>query len=133
MWQHILEGPLEERLGGVWSYGQLQHQNLRLQFRTGPGVVPTKVPHDVQHLVLVLNGREPAKVDFAIEWLEFLSELKHLRRVVLVLLGNEKCENQWAWRYLKGDGGPVDLVYVVYDSLSVDNHMIYQWPLGVAT
>ncbi|ELU15959.1 hypothetical protein CAPTEDRAFT_104115 [Capitella teleta] len=133
LWQHILEGSLEERLGGVWNFGELQHRDLKLRFRTGPGVVPAKVPHDVQHLVLVLNGREPAKIDFAVSWLEFISELKHLRHVVLVLLGSERCENQWAWRYLRGDGGPVDMVYLVYDSVSVDGNMIHQWPLGVAT
>lgn len=84
-------------------------------------------------MVLVLNGREAAKVSFAVSWLESLEAFKNLQQVALVLLGNEQCENAWLWPFLRGDGGPVDMVFLVYDSMSVDNVVIHQWPLGVAT
>ena len=57
------------------------------RFRTGPGVVPAKVPADVENLVLVLNGREEAKVDFARMWLDYLPNFKHLKNVAVILLG----------------------------------------------
>ena len=103
------------------------------RFRTGPGVVPQKVPQDLSHLVLVLNGRTSQKVDSAKSWLDLLPQFRRLQRVVLVLLGNEKCENQWLTPYLSEHGGFVGAVFVVYDSTEVDDVTFFQWPLGVAT
>ena len=36
------------------------------RFRTGPGVIPSKVPRDTENVLLVLNGREAAKVSVLI-------------------------------------------------------------------
>lgn len=133
LWEHILEGPLEERLGGVWSYGEKQIRNIKFKFRTGPGVVPDKVPKRTRNLVLVINGREPNKVDFAKAWLDSLADLPHLRNVAVVLLGNERCENDWLFSYMQNNGGLVKAAFIVYDIPYADSEIFYQWPLGVAT
>jgi len=133
LWEHILEGPLEERLGGVWSYGQKQIRNIMFKFRTGPGVVPDKVPKETKNLVLVINGRESKKVDFAKAWLNSLADLPHLRNVAVVLLGNERCVNDWLYSYMKRNGGIVQVAFIVYDIPYADSKTFYQWPLGVAT
>ena len=96
-------------------------------------MVPGKVPHDTQNLVLVLNGREQAKIDFATMWLDYLHNLPLLKNVAIVLLGNEQCNNKWLYKYLVKYGGPVKFVFIVYDSPEVDDQNFYQWPLGVAT
>ena len=103
------------------------------RFRTGPGVVPSKVPQDTKNLVLVLNGREPEKVQAATRWLDYLPQLPGLVNVAVVLLGNEQCHNQWLQPYLRSKGGPVKAVFLVYDSPEVDDENFFQWPLGVAT
>lgn len=133
LWEHILEGPLEERLGGVWSFGQKQIQNLRFIFRTGPGVVPGKVPKETRNVVLVINGREPKKIEFAKAWLESLENFPNLRHVVVVLLGNERCDNEWLDSYLAANGGRVQVAFIVYDIPYADSKTFHQWPLGVAT
>ncbi len=95
--------------------------------------MPAKVPQDVQHLVLVINGREQSKIEFATMWLDYLQNLPNLKNVAVVLLGNELCDNHWLHRYLQKNGGSVQFVFLVYDSPEIDDHNFYQWPLGVAT
>ncbi|KAK6176404.1 hypothetical protein SNE40_014696 [Patella caerulea] len=133
LWEHIINGELEEKLGGVWSYGTKKINNIRFRFRTGPGVIPTKVPRKTENLLLVLNGREVSKVDFAKMWLDFLPTLPYLKNAAVVLLGNEQCNNDWIKPYLQNRGGPIKFVFLVYDSHDIDNVNFYQWPLGVAT
>ena len=133
LWEHILEGPLEERLGGVWSYGQKQIRTVRFTFRTGPGVVPEKVPRQARNVVLVVNGREPKKIEFARAWLDSLKNLPNLRHVAVVILGNERCENDWLFPYMQIHGGLVQFAFIVYDIPYADSKTFYQWPLGVAT
>lgn len=133
LWEHILEGPLEERLGGVWSYGHKQILNVRFTFRTGPGVVPDKVPKQTRNLVLVINGREPKKVEFAKEWLDSLENFSNLRHVAVVLLGNERCENEWLFSYMRKNAGVVEAAFIVYDIPYADSVTFHHWPLGVAT
>ncbi|PSN38594.1 Transmembrane protein 5 [Blattella germanica] len=52
--------------------------------------------------------------------------------MAVVLLGDEKCNNNWILPYVGSRGGYVDLVFLVYDSPLVDNVEFFQWPLGVA-
>ena len=69
------------------------------RFRTGPGVVPAKVPQDVENLVIVLNGREDSKVEFSTVWLNYLtSSLPRLVNLAVVMLGNEMCINRYVYR-----------------------------------
>ncbi|GFU89586.1 ribitol-5-phosphate xylosyltransferase 1 [Trichonephila clavipes] len=120
-------------MDGIWSYGFKRIDNLKLKFCTGPGVITTKAPNDVKHLVLVLNGRSDDKVSFARMWLDFLPQFRNLMSVVLILLGNEQCNNGWLMPYMAKYGGLVNTTFIVYDSPLVDNKNFFQWPLGVAT
>ncbi|KAH9504747.1 Ribitol-5-phosphate xylosyltransferase 1 [Bulinus truncatus] len=133
LWEHIIEGILEERMGGVWSYGEKSIHSILFRFRTGPGVLPNKVPRSTENVVLVLNGREPAKVQVSKMWLELLVTMPHLRNAAVVLLGNEQCNNSWIQPYMTYNGGLVKVVFLIYDSPEIDNVHFYQWPLGVAT
>lgn len=50
LWEHILGGTLEQKMGGVWALGKLwparkDLPRLQLTYRTGPGVQPFKVGH----------------------------------------------------------------------------------------
>lgn len=104
------------------------------RFRTGPGIVPSTVPQDATHVVLVLNGRAPEKVAAARTWLDALPGFRKLRGVAVVLLGSEACTgNAWLLPYLRSRGGPVAAAFVVYDTALVDDAEVFQWPLGVAT
>lgn len=153
LWEHVLKGTLEERLGGIWSYGSKKIGRLKFRFRTGAGVVPEKVPRDIVNLVLVLNGREAAKQQFARMWLDFVADLvvnknnkdaakegeeessprSSLKNVGVVLLGREDCDNDWMLPYMAKNGGVVKFAFIVYDSDLIDDVDFFQWPLGVAT
>lgn len=134
LWEHIFNGRLEPKGDGAWSYGFKKVGNLKFKFRTGPWIVPSTVPPDTKHVVLVLNGREPSKVAAAKSWLDALDTLRHLRGVAVVLLGSEACSgNAWLRPYLKSQGGRVSAAFIVYDTPMVDDVEVFQWPLGVAT
>ncbi|XP_041458558.1 ribitol-5-phosphate xylosyltransferase 1-like isoform X1 [Lytechinus variegatus] len=132
-WEHILNGKLESRLDGIWFYGELQMHNLKFRMRDGDGVQPDKVPQDIENVMLILNGRAPDKEEYTRYWLDYLGSYSQLRRVVLMLIGNEQCQNDWVLPYMKSRGGPVDRLFIVYDTLIVNGDDIMQWPLGVAT
>jgi hypothetical protein len=106
---------------------------LIFRFRTGSGVIPEKVPKNVENLVLILNGREQSKIELAQLWLDYLPNYELLQNVAVMLLGNEQCDNDWIKPYLATNGGRVQFVFIVYDSPDVDDYNFYQWPLGVAT
>ncbi|XP_029827594.2 ribitol-5-phosphate xylosyltransferase 1 [Ixodes scapularis] len=134
LWEHILNGRLEPKGGGAWSYGFRKIADIKFKFRTGPGIVPSTVPQDATHVVLVLNGRAPEKVAAARTWLDALPGFRKLRGVAVVLLGSEACSgNSWLLPYLRSRGGPVAAAFIVYDTALVDDAEVFQWPLGVAT
>src|SRR6218665_604907 len=103
------------------------------RFHTGPGVTLESVSQDVSHVLLVLNGREESKIDFARDWLDYARYSPGIRSIGVVLLGNEECSNLWILKYLRTFHGPIKYLFLTYDSLEVDEKIIYQWPLGVAT
>nr|XP_057943568.1 ribitol-5-phosphate xylosyltransferase 1 isoform X2 [Doryrhamphus excisus] len=137
LWEHILEGPLNPTdKVAQWREGELQSGKIDFSFYTGPAVVQGHVPFDMNSLVVVLNGREKQKVEYSTRWLEHVQALVHshaVSHVAVVLLGNERCDNDWIGPYLKRNGGVVDLLFVVYDSPWVNDRDVFQWPLGVAT
>ncbi|XP_074646068.1 ribitol-5-phosphate xylosyltransferase 1-like [Tubulanus polymorphus] len=133
LWEHILDGSLEDEEDGMRISGFQQLRNFNLRYRSGPGFIQTTVPQDIENLVLILNGREDIKVKFAKSWLDYLPRYKKLQNVGVILLGNERCDNIWIEPYLKKNGGLIKALFIVYDSPAVDNQRIYQWPLGVAT
>lgn len=105
-------------------------------FITGPAVVPGYFSVDVNNVVLILNGREKAKVFYATQWLLYVQNLvqtQKIQHVAVVLLGNEHCNNEWIKQFLKRNGGFVELLFVIYDSPWINDMDVFQWPLGVAT
>ncbi|XP_068790526.1 ribitol-5-phosphate xylosyltransferase 1 isoform X1 [Struthio camelus] len=105
-------------------------------FITGPSVVPGYFSVEADNVVLVLNGREKAKIAYATQWLHYaqtLIQTHKIQHVAVVLLGNEQCNNEWIQPYLKRHGGFVNLLFVTYDYTLVNEEDIFQWPLGVAT
>lgn len=132
LWKHILKGSVESLHNGFLNIGNLTLDSFELSFKNGPGFIQTTVPQNVEYLVLVLNGRSSNKVVNAKQWLMYLHKLKHLKKVCVLLLGSEECDNGWILPYMKSAGGTVDAAFLVYDSPLVDNREFYQWPLGVA-
>jgi hypothetical protein len=71
------------------------------------------VPRDVENLVLILNGREPTKIQYAQMWLDFISKYSSsLRNIALVLLGKEDCDNDWLLPYMASHGGRVKFAFL---------------------
>lgn len=130
-WIHIFKGPTQLKYTG-YTVGNLTTDDFEMSFKNGPSVVPSTVPLKVKYLVIILNGRAPDKIKFAKMWLDFLKSLSNLKRTVLLMLGSEQCENDWLLPYMKSRGGVIDVAFLVYDSLLVDDKEFYQWPLGVA-
>lgn len=105
-------------------------------FYTGPAVVQGHIPLDTDSVVLVLNGREQQKISYSIQWLQHVQALVQshtISNVAVVLLGSERCMNDWISPYLNRHGGFVDQLFLVYDSPWVNDKDIFQLPLGVAT
>lgn len=99
----------------------------------GPGVHQTKTPQDVKNLILVLNGRAPDKIQFTRAWLDYLENYKDLNNMALMIIGSEVCDDDWVLPYMASHGGPIKVLFIVYDSPLVNGRDILQWPLGVAT
>ncbi|XP_025946378.1 ribitol-5-phosphate xylosyltransferase 1 [Apteryx rowi] len=137
LWQHIFEGLLEPAaVTAQWREGSQKAGKTHFSFITGPSVVPGYFSVEADNVVLVLNGREKAKITYATQWLHYaqtLIQTRKIQHVAVVLLGNEQCNNEWIQPYLKKHGGFVNLLFVTYDYTLVNEEDIFQWPLGVAT
>lgn len=133
LWEHILRGELVEEQGGFVKIGHLTTDDINFTFRWGPGVIQSTVPTNTEYLVLVLNGRAPEKIATARQWIQQLDIYPKLKHTVVVLLGDEKCNNSWIVPFMRSRGGPIDAAFIVYDSVLVDDKEFFQWPLGVAT
>lgn len=133
LWQHILEGKEEVDLINPGSYiGELVLPKFVIKYRSGPGVLRETVPHDAHRVVLVANGRTSEGIQETKKWLEYLQTWVIPPRLVLMMLGNENCENGWVEPYLY-PRGPIESILLTYDDPRVDNFKFHQWPLGVAT
>ena len=130
-WEHIMEGHLKNK-GELVRSGKKIIDSIKFSFRTGPGIIPETVPKYSQNVVLILNGRVREKIKFAEMWLKSLQMLPNLKKVAVLLLGNEQCNNNWLLPYMVKQGGLVDIAYIVYD-IPTESNTIFQWPLGVAT
>ncbi|XP_028814418.1 ribitol-5-phosphate xylosyltransferase 1 [Denticeps clupeoides] len=137
LWEHILEGALTATdKTGQWREGEIQSGKINFSFYTGPAVVQGHVPLDTDSVVLVLNGREQQKISYSTQWLQYVQALVQahtVSHVAVVLLGSERCTNDWISPYLRRHGGFVDVLFLVYDSPWVNDKDVFQWPLGVAT
>ncbi|RZF46122.1 hypothetical protein LSTR_LSTR012982 [Laodelphax striatellus] len=132
LWEHILGGTLKVQNNGMIRTGSLRMGSMTLNFKYGPWFIQSTVPTDVQHLILVLNGRSEEKIVFAKHWLDYLPNYSRLKTLIVILLGNEQCDNNWIMKYMKSNSGKIDVLFTTYDSPLVDDKEFYQWPLGVA-
>jgi hypothetical protein len=132
LWKHVLSGELQSMHNGFIQQGYLTVDDITFVYRSGPGIIQTTVPNDVQYLVLVLNGRSEEKIESSKLWLDYLPLYPDLKKLAVVLLGNESCDNNWILPYVHSRGGRINVVFLVYDSPLIDNLEFYQWPLGVA-
>ncbi|XP_069843990.1 ribitol-5-phosphate xylosyltransferase 1 isoform X2 [Dipodomys merriami] len=137
LWEHIFEGLLDPTdVTAQWREGKSIVGKTHFSFITGPSVIPGYFSVDVNNVVLVLNGRTKAKTFYATQWLLYAQNLvqtQQLQHLAVVLLGNEQCDNGWIMKFLKRNGGMVELLFITYDSPWVNDVDIFQWPLGVAT
>nr|XP_045008689.1 ribitol-5-phosphate xylosyltransferase 1 [Jaculus jaculus] len=137
LWEHIFEGILDPPdVSAQWREGKSVVGRTQYSFITGPAVVPGHFSIEVNNVVLVLNGREKSKISYATQWLLYAQNLvqtQKLQHLAVVLLGNEHCDNDWITRFLKRNGGFVELLFIIYDSPWVNDVDVFQWPLGVAT
>lgn len=133
LWLHILKGKTAEENNGFYRTGVLEADELSLKFLSGPGYIQTTIPQEIKYLVLVLNGRSYNKKLYAAQWLDYIYKLSNLRKLGVILLGDERCENDWILPYMRRYGGSIDVLFVVYDWKRIDDNDIFQWPLGVAT
>ena len=131
-WEHIMEGNLKAKETELVRWGEKIIGNVRFIFRTGAGIIPETVPRNSENIILILNGRVQEKIKFAEMWLKSLKLLPNIKKVVVMLLGNEQCNNDWLLPYMVKQGGLVNIAYIVYDIPNQDD-TIFQWPLGVAT
>ncbi|KAM6146157.1 ribitol-5-phosphate xylosyltransferase 1 isoform 2-T2 [Phoenicopterus ruber ruber] len=137
LWQHIFGEQLQPAdVTAQWREGSQKVGETYFSFITGPSAVPGYFSVEAENVVLVLNGREKAKITYATQWLHYaqtLIQTHKIQHVAVVLLGNEQCNNEWIQPYLKRHGGFVNLLFVTYDYALVNEEDIFQWPLGVAT
>jgi len=133
LWEHVFEGRYEEH-STMYSFGEHDSSDILFRFHTGPALTTSFASlEDVADVVLVLNGRESSKVVVSEEWLKLVLSMATVRNVGLVVLGNEQCNNTWLMSHIREHGKLIKFVFLVYDSPEVDNQLVYQWPLGVAT
>eukprot|EP00052_Salpingoeca_macrocollata_P011711 m.90516 g.90516 ORF g.90516 m.90516 type:complete len:394 (+) comp18169_c0_seq2:50-1231(+) len=134
LWQHIINGTTEARLGGLWTFGLAQFGRVTLTLRTGYGVQPSKVPQDTELVILVLNAHNDEKQPGALVWLELLRQLPRLRHAGIVLLAREDCSNNWLRQYVDDPRYKIRFVFMTYGQADLlDDKKYLQWPLGVAT
>lgn len=83
------------------------------------------------NLVLVINGRDSNLIPNASQWLKYVIAHESIEKVIVLLLGNEQCENDWIKPYMTMP--KFKSLFLIYDSPMVDNNFVFQWPLGVAS
>ena len=75
--------------------------------------------------VLVLDGSNQKQAQDKLDF------LKPIHRLILVVHGSPDCRNEWLVPQLKSRGGSVDAIFLTRDSVAVDDHEIFRWPMGV--
>lgn len=83
------------------------------------------------NLVLIINAKTEIHVMKARAWLDHVLKSAYVKQVAVMLLGSESCDNEWILPYLQQS--KFKCLFLVYDSPLVDDDLVYQWPLGVAS
>ncbi|CAG0918733.1 unnamed protein product [Notodromas monacha] len=131
VWESIFDGNLT-RVDDTWLRGEMMMPPWKLVFKTGPAISNGMVSVEQSCVILILNGRTRPKAEDALRWISRISELK-LEYIAVILLGSEDCDNEWLTRRLRINGGMLDDIFVIYDSLEIDDEHVFRWPLGTAT
>ncbi|CAG0920116.1 unnamed protein product [Notodromas monacha] len=131
VWESIFDGNLT-RVDDTWLRGEMMMPPWKLVFKTGPAISNGMVSVEQSCVILILNGRTRPKAEDALRWISRISELK-LEYIAVILLGSEDCDNGWLTRRLRINGGMLDDIFVIYDSLEIDDEHVFRWPLGTAT
>lgn len=140
-WENIFDGNIESKLmtknelNHLYMEGWKTIDSVRFHFRTGPSLKPESYrSFRPKNLVLILNWRSNDKINYSNKWLRTIFEDPNNvpSNVGIIALGNESCNNTWFTDHMKNYPN-LRFLFLVYDSTLVDNQLIYQWPLGVAT
>lgn len=102
------------------------------RMRIGLGMFQSRKDLDTTHLILILSGSDSKKIRVSTVILNSLKLFARLEKVGVILLGDDECKNEWFEPFLKRNGGPVDVAWLVYDSKLVDDKTVFQFPLGVS-
>ena len=93
------------------------------------------VPQQTEAAVLVVDGSSDSGKKDALHWMESIERklFPRLKKLIVLMLGDENCNNDWIRTYMSSHNGPVHALLLVYDSPLIDDKEYFQWPLGVAT
>ncbi|RXG55933.1 hypothetical protein Avbf_11558 [Armadillidium vulgare] len=133
-WEHIIGGTrnVDEFDPSIYS-SEVTTSRCHFLYKEGPGLSIMRKPSiESGILVLILNGRTKEKVSESQEWINYVKRLPNSPKVIVIMLGNENCNNGWIDDYLFPNG-PIYGVFLTYDDPSIDEKVKFQWPLGVAT
>jgi hypothetical protein len=152
LWSHVLEASIDQNVGnGYYLQSDRSFDHINIRFRSGFSLVPNTFEKFVIHKVsesntfpvnvmIVLNGRSKEHIQRSLIWLTHVQKLiatdvriRDRLKVILLVLGHEKCFNAWLKPFLVSNGGFVRALLIVYDWKEVDDKEVFQWPLGVAT
>lgn len=84
-----------------------------------------------RYIIVVFDGSSEALQKEAQKKLNDLRSSQQIDRIVLVVLGNPDCHNDWMSSYLRSRGGFIDAIFLIRGSTFVDNTEIFPWPIGV--
>ena len=105
---------------------------MLVRYHAGKGLSPNLIALNSDFTVLALNGLSKPTQRLTKAWLDSLRQRKQSVKLLLVLIGRENCNNDWIYPYMKSNGGVIDKLFIVYDTVVVNEVDIYQWPLGPA-
>jgi len=134
-WNHIFEGSLANVPGYLLQKDEIHFDELILKYLTGPYLQTVTANKKVVNLIIILNGREGGVVTKSKVWLDALLDeniFPSLRNLAVLMLGDERCNNDWLIDYYRQQK-KFKFIYSVYDIPMYENVNLFQWPLGVAT
>ena len=134
LWENIFNGGIDKTLGdSLYIEGSTHISNITFLFRSGPSLkIESLNQFSIENLILLLNWRTEDKINYSLSWLQEVDRKNELRNVGIIALGNEKCHNDWFLRFFQIID-KIRFLFIIYDWVLVDNKVIFQWPLGIAT
>ncbi|XP_039262920.2 ribitol-5-phosphate xylosyltransferase 1-like [Styela clava] len=133
LWRNILHGEITQyNLNNGWIQSSLKTDNFSIKYNLGYGLTPDyALTPSNPNIVLVVNARDTNLIPNAKLWVDHVLKSAYIEKVAIILLGSETCDNDWLQPYLQQSR--IKCVFMVYDSTLVDDELVFQWPLGVAS